>query len=291
MTLRSMTGYGQMTLSTEQVVVSVEMKSVNHRFQEFHLRVPKEWLQLEEMARQELGRVIHRGRVDVFVNLEMTSHATEVVVNWNLFDGLLAAEQELLRRFGSELDAHTVRDWLKHPDVVQVVPKRADSAEVERVVRACLQQAAAKLVSMREREGSRLQASFEEKLGRLEACLAHVKEHDRQAVKHKLAQLQARIEQLRIEVEPERLLQEVVLLVDKSAVDEEVVRLASHLESFREALFQTGSIGRRLDFIVQEMHREVNTIGSKALDARIASLVVEMKVLVEQLREQVQNVE
>ncbi|GMA61799.1 YicC family protein [Alicyclobacillus fastidiosus] len=291
MSLRSMTGYGQMTCANDQVRVSVEMKTVNHRFAEFHIRVPREWLALEDISRQELARHVRRGRVDVFLNLEWIGQTADVVVNWKLLDGLIEAEQNLLRRFGKDIEAHTVRDWLKFPDVVQVVPQSTALDEVQDVVLTCLREAALKLVDMRTREGSRLEASFREKLGQLEEQLSLVRRHDREAVANKHLQLQARLAQLHVEVEPERIAQEVVLLVDRSAVDEEIVRLASHIEAFRDTISQSGPVGRRLDFVVQEMHREVNTIGAKAADAKIAAAVVEMKVLVEQLREQVQNVE
>ncbi|MFB5191566.1 YicC/YloC family endoribonuclease [Alicyclobacillus fastidiosus] len=291
MSLRSMTGYGQMTCANDRVRVTVEMKTVNHRFAEFHIRVPREWLALEEVSRQELARHVHRGRLDAFLSLEWVGQTADVVVNWKLLDSLIEAEQILLRRFGKDIEAHTVRDWLKFPDVVQVVSPSTALDEIQDVVLQCLREAALKLVDMRIGEGSRLETSFREKLAQLEEQLSLVRRHDGEAIANKHAQLKARLEQLRVEVEPERMAQEVVLLVDRSAVDEEIVRLASHIEAFRDTIAQSGPVGRRLDFIVQEMHREVNTIGAKAADAKIAAAVVEMKVLVEQLREQVQNVE
>ncbi|WAH35503.1 YicC/YloC family endoribonuclease [Alicyclobacillus dauci] len=291
MAIRSMTGYGRDVQVVADGHVSVEVRTVNHRFSEFHIRLPREWMFLEDAVRKVLARDIQRGRVDVFVSVEGEPSNVDVHVNWALFDKLVEAERELVGRFAEEIHVDTVRDWLKFPDVVQVRPVELAVKDVTCAVNECVSNATLLVIEMRSQEGSRLAQSFTEKLDRLAAHVSIVRDMDRDAITLRTEQLRSRAVQMQLDIEPERLAQEVVLLVDRSAVDEEVVRLASHIDSFREALHRAGPVGRRLDFIVQEMHREVNTIGSKSNDARIAHEVVEMKVLVEQLREQVQNVE
>lgn len=291
MSIRSMTGYGQSVASSGDAKVSVELRAVNHRFAEFHIRLPREWLSLEDEVRRVLGDFIRRGRVDVFISVESNGAAGEVVVNWPLVDAFIDAERQLLQRFGREIEANTVRDWLKHPEVTQIRAVLASAEDMETALVKAVTEAAEQLVDMRTREGLRLHENFLEKLSELRSHLDVVLAYDRSAVERRREQLQARLRQLQVDVDPDRLAQEVVLLVDRGAVDEEIVRLTSHIEAFDETLGQAGSIGKKLDFIVQEMLREVNTIGSKSADAGIAKAVVEMKVLIEQLREQVQNVE
>lgn len=291
MAILSMTGYGQFTAVHQDTRISVEMRTVNHRFAEFHIRLPREWLSLEDGIRRQLGASIRRGRVDVFVNLEGAATKQQVEVNWPLLDQLISAEIALCKRFERAFDADTVRDWLKYPDVVQIRTVEMDADDVRAALEMAVSEATEQLLRMRMQEGERLQANLQEKLQALRQQISFVEARDKVAVATRTAQLRARIQQLQVDVEDGRLAQEVVLLVDRTAVDEEVVRLASHIDAFAQALMQSGSVGRRLDFIVQEMNREVNTIGSKCADALIAKAVVEMKVYVEQLREQVQNVE
>lgn len=286
-----MTGFGRGIGQSSNVSVSVELKSVNHRFAEFHIRVPREWMFLEEDIRRVLGSSVFRGRVDAFVNVEGASVATDVDVNWGLVEALIHTENRLAERFGGEKRTEEVRDWLKYPGVIQIAEQKLDEAETADVVRLAVKEALKELVELRMAEGNRIEDSLVEKLKGIEQQLAVVKSHEESAISSKTEWLKSRFAQLSVELDPDRLTQEVVLLVDRSAVDEEIVRLASHIQGFRDALHGDGAMGRRLDFIVQEMHREVNTIGSKSSDARIGQAVVEMKVLVEQLREQVQNVE
>ncbi len=292
MPIASMTGFGRSAGIVESYAVTVEMKSVNHRFAEYSVRTPREWSFLEEDIRRRLTSAIARGRVDVFLNVERTEHAVQGVnVNWQLLDALVAAEAQMSERYGVTFEPSQSRTWLMYPDVLIPMQETLDEHAIQLGVGRLVDEAIGTLVEMRRTEGARLAANCLEKIGELAEYVARLREREKLVVESKRDRLEKRLRELGVSFDDQRLEQEIVLLVDKSAIDEEVVRLQSHLESFREALEGSGSIGRRLDFIVQEMHREVNTIGSKSSDAEVSRSVVDMKVLVEQLREQVQNIE
>lgn len=291
MAIRSMTGYGQGACQGESTRISIEIRTVNHRFAEYNIRIPREWSVLEDDVRQQLSEYIRRGRVDVFVNVEHETTTDTIRVDWNFLDAVIGIERELSNRTGVSFSTSDVRDWLKHPNVIRVESAR-DVTDVDKaLLRQVVDEAVQGVLAMREREGERLSENLDQKLRRLRQYAMDAEAFDREAIELRTARLKERIAGLQVDVASDRLAQEVVLLVDRSAIDEEVVRLQIHIDALNEALQSSDAVGRRLDFIVQEMHREINTIGSKTVDARIAERVVEMKVLVEQLREQVQNVE
>lgn len=278
-------------MQAAETAISVEIRTVNHRFAEYSIRIPREWLMLEDEVRQLLNRQVRRGKADVFVAIQRAKSSDDVQVDWNLLGAAMEAERALCERLGEPFPVSQVRDWLKYPNVLRVDP-RSDVTEAEKsLLKNTVEGALEALVAMRQREGKRMEGNLLEKLDRLRQYALEVRDVDSEMVETRSVRLKERALQLQVEVDPDRLAQEVVFLVDRSAIDEEIVRFLIHIEAFGEALTTPGVIGRRLDFVVQEMHREVNTIGSKAVDPRITRAVVEMKVLVEQLREQVQNVE
>jgi uncharacterized protein (TIGR00255 family) len=293
MTLSSMTGYGQATVERDSVRVKVEIRTVNHRFAEFNTRLPRELLPLEEEIRARLARSIARGRTDVFVSIaEGLASQRQVQVNWELFDALCQAEQTARARVGgSEQQTPAVVQWLMFPDVLQVQPAETDLESLREVVLAAVDEACKEIVAMRRREGQRLAEDLMAKVRDLRAIVEQVAQVASSLRSELQSRLRQRVQELVAEVDEQRLLTEVALLVEKSSIDEELVRLRSHLEEFESSLREGSPVGRRLDFIVQEMHREVNTIGSKSVDVRISKAVVDAKTVVEQLREQVQNIE
>jgi uncharacterized protein (TIGR00255 family) len=293
MTLSSMTGYGQATVERDSVRVKVEIRTVNHRFAEFNTRLPRELLPLEEEIRARLARSIARGRTDVFVSIagELAGQR-QVQVNWELFDALCQAERTARARVGgAEQQAPAVVQWLQFPDVLQVQPAEPDLESLREVVLAAVDAACKEIVAMRRREGQRLAEDLLAKVRDLRAIVEQVAQVASSLRSEWQSRLRQRVQELVAEVDEQRLLTEVTLLVEKSSIDEELVRLRSHLEEFESSLREGSPVGRRLDFIVQEMHREVNTIGSKSVDVRISKAVVDAKTVVEQLREQVQNIE
>lgn len=291
MPCKSMTGFGQSAIASERLDVKVEIRTVNHRFAEFNIRVPREFAQLEDQVRARLASRISRGRTDVFITIE--SHGEpHVEVAWPLLDALLRVEREAMARYRQVTEAGGVERWLNHPDVLSVQADVLVADDVAPHLLAAVDAALDHLTQMRSREGERLAKDMAEKLQRLRDLVSRMSA--RAAVLPDLyrERLSRRIEEtVAGRIDETRIAAEIVLFADRAAIDEELVRLRSHIEEFVAALEQDGPVGRRLDFIVQELHREVNTIGSKSVDLDISKAVVDAKVIIEQLREQAQNVE
>lgn len=292
MAIRSMTGFGRYVVTREGVTVTVEMKSVNHRFGESHIRVPRECSMFEEDVRRLIAEDIKRGRTDVFVTCEFARDAANasVDVDWTLLDELVTAQKRVMEMYAAHAEMDVTR-WLTFPDVIRVKAPTMDEDVVQRTLLEAVQGALHHLVAMRLEEGERLASDFYGKLSQLSVIVDEVKVRGPLALEERRAAMLRRVAGIGLSVDEARIEQEIVLLAERSAIDEEVVRLSSHVQAFRDALSSEVPIGRRLDFIVQEMHREVNTIGSKSTDEFTSRSVVDMKVIVEQLREQVQNIE
>jgi uncharacterized protein (TIGR00255 family) len=295
MACRSMTGFGQADVQTASIRVKVEMRSVNHRFSEFSIRLPREWAPWEAELRQRLAARISRGRVDVTVQADWTGLPGRVSVDWALLDDLVAAAREAALRYGESDQVVSSQDWLRFPGVVTVgmdaVPDEAREALWQAV-----DEALAALLAMREREGARLAEVMAGTLAELAAWVDRMAEAAPRSAEAYEARIRSRIAGSlgadgQESVDAQRVWTEVALFAERAAVDEELARLRSHIEEFRQALQADGPVGRRLDFLVQEMHREVNTIGAKSQDLDLSRAVVEAKVLIEKLREQAQNVE
>lgn len=293
MTVFSMTGFGQAVVDRNSMGVKVELKSVNHRFAEFNTRLPRDLLPLEDEIRSYLSGRIARGRTDVFVTLDEGNHRPQQLhVNWELFDALCEVEREArLRSQAVDTGKAAVINWLTFPDVLQV---RAESIQVDALRDAVMQavhEACDAILEMRQREGTRLEHDLNGKLVELRQVVRHISEVASEVHQQLRNRLLQRLADVAPQIDEQRLLTEIALLAERSTIDEELVRLESHIDEF-EASLQGGSpVGRKLDFIVQEMHREVNTIGSKSTDVRVSKSVVHAKTIVEQLREQVQNIE
>jgi uncharacterized protein (TIGR00255 family) len=292
MSCKSMTGFGQSVLESSELFLKAEIRAVNHRFIEFNIRMPREFFELEEVVRNHLSQFLVRGHIDVYLSVDLAKFSSQVVVNWDVVDGFVAAEKEAGMRYGFALpQSADFRTLFMHEKAVSVETVPLEVRSYREQVLQVIDEAVTKLVAMRMREGNRIRTDMQSKLNVLMQLVQGIGERDRAASDIHLHRLQKRISELQVEVEEARLWTEVALVVDRFAVDEEVVRLLSHIDEFKRALDSDGPIGRRLDFIVQELHREVNTIGSKSQDLQISRAVVDAKVIVEQLREQAQNIE
>jgi uncharacterized protein (TIGR00255 family) len=288
-----MTGFGQASIRSEALLVKVEIRTVNHRFAEFSIRMPRELMSLEDSVRKCLSASIARGRADVYIAAETLSAEQGLVsADWALFEGLLQVEREALRRVRApETAAERPAAWLMFPDVLRVERAPLDAGRVAPVLMEAVEGACAALVEMRAREGARLGADLRAKAAELSRIVEEMQARAPEIVTAYRDRLRKRIADFGVVVDDARLSAEVALFADRAAIDEELVRLYSHVEEFGRSL-ETGSpVGRRLDFIVQEMQRELNTIASKAQDLVVTKAVVDAKALVEQLREQVQNIE
>jgi uncharacterized protein (TIGR00255 family) len=292
--IRSMTGYGQAEGELSGNRVLIDVKSVNHRFLETVVRLPRELQSMEEPLRKAVQQAARRGRFDVFVTVERSVQgASGVDIDWPLVHAYASAARELRRTLGLQ-DELTLQQLLQLPDVIRLRSAPADEAEAKKVLTETLEKALAALTRMREAEGAHLSADLSARLDALEAARQTVAKLAPEAVRDYALKLRERIRELlqgHAGVDEQRLAAEVALMADRSNVDEELTRLDSHIRQFRE-LLQTGdAVGRRLDFLIQEMNREVNTIGSKSTRTEIAASVIEMKAELEKMREQVQNIE
>lgn len=290
---KSMTGYGRAQHLTNGRDILVEIRSVNHRYYEFSARLPRTCLYLEEKLKSFLNGKITRGKVEVSVTITRPDGKdAKVTVNQSVAQGYVDA----LREVNSELmlaDDITLSSLLRLPDLFTLTKEQDDEEQIWQDVSACAEEALAQFVEMREKEGARLAADLLDKLDGIEAMLRQIEsivpsvaENYRNRLFNKLSELLADQN-----IDEQRILTETAIFAEKTAVDEETVRLHSHLTQGRELLAAAEPVGRKLDFLVQEMNREVNTIGSKAQDLSITKLVVDMKSEIEKIREQIQNIE
>lgn len=293
--LYSMTGFGRGENADAQQEVQVEIKSVNHRYLDISVRLPRTLNYLEDKLRKQLGTVFARGHLDVYVTLAQSADAPRSAA---LDSGLLAAYVTALREAGEKLclpDDLTLSVAAGLSGVLAVEPPRPDEDALTALVLRTLEQAAGKLKAMRAAEGAQLKRDMLSRIEGLGALLQKVREKAPDANEQIRQRLTERVTTAFANngaaLDEGRLLTEVALLAERSDISEEVVRLASHLEQFCLHCDANHPVGRKLDFLVQEMNREVNTIGSKAGDLTITNLVVDMKSEIEKVREQLQNVE
>lgn len=290
--MHSMTGYGQKRLVENGREMVIELKSVNHRFLDINLRMPRGLLCLEDAVRKTLAAHLQRGHVDVFFSYRNTREdARTVSIDKGLTTAYEAALAELACLPGIQ-DDRTVSFFASLQGILNVTEADDDIAAIESLCLRTLSEAIASLLIMRAQEGSALHSDLKARLSSLFALIAKITERSPLVVADYKQRLDARIvELLGTTPDPQRMAQEVALFADRVAIDEEIVRLESHMRQFQESLCGDEPIGRKLDFLTQEMGREMNTIGSKASDIIIASLVVEAKAELEKIREQVQNIE
>jgi uncharacterized protein (TIGR00255 family) len=291
--VRSMTGFGRGEVTGDLGRIVVEMKAVNHRFSEVVFRMPRQFNALEDQARKLIQGRVSRGRIDVFVSWQAAAKARGVQVDKELAIAYYNALIELGREIGSksELSLDTLA---KLPDVLKVEEGEVTAEELWPAFEAATAQAVENLLAMREREGESLAADLLARADRLAEIRTAVLERAPQVVEEYRQKLTKRLEDLLGQatmVDPQRLAQEVAVFADRSDITEELQRLVSHLAQFRDAFTGGEAVGRKLDFLVQEIGREINTIGSKANDAVITAQVVEAKSELEKIREQVQNIE
>lgn len=291
--LRSMTGFGrgEDTIGGRHIVF--EIKSVNHKYFEFNSRIPRGYLFLEDKLKAYIQGKISRGKVDVFLQIETLEETdVQVLVNHSLASAYVTALQELKERYQLP-DEPSLALLSKYSDIFSVHKAPEDEDAVWEAVRQVADQAIASFLKMREAEGARLKADILEKAGEIVALVDQVERHTPETVEHYRERLRAKIEELLQDnrFDEQRVLTEVAIFADKVAVDEETVRLRSHFQQLQRLVDSDGPVGRKIDFLVQEMNREANTIGSKSVNSQIAYLVVDIKALIEKIREQVQNVE
>ncbi len=288
-----MTGYGRSEQIVDGRAVTVEIKSVNHRYFEFSCRTTRGYSFLEEKLKSFLQGRITRGKVDAYISVEaLESAQTQVLVNHSLAEGYVQALRELAERYGLRDDI-SVSTVSRYSDIFSVHKAPEDEEAVWSSVQQAAEEALKNFLAMREAEGERLRADVLSRAGTIMKLVDEIETRSPQTVAEYQERLRQKIQELLGDntVDEQRLLTETAIFADKVAVAEETVRLRSHFRQMEEMMATDAPIGRKLDFLVQEMNREANTIGSKAVDSKIAYLVVDIKAEIEKIREQIQNIE
>ena len=291
--IKSMTGFGRSELVKGDRKITVEMKSVNHRYLDVNMKMPKKLNFFEAAIRNELKNYIQRGKVDIFISYEDYTE-TNICVKYNKE---LAAEymkylEQMAEDFSLDNDVR-VSALSRYPEVLSMEEQTIDEEELWIMLSEAIGKAAEGFVESRIKEGENLK---EDLIGKLDGMLVHVAyitERSPEIIAQYRSKLEDKVKELLgdAQIDESRLLMEVTIFADKVCVDEELVRLRSHIETMKENLLQGGSIGRKLDFIAQEMNREANTILSKANDLEISNRAIELKTEIEKVREQIQNIE
>lgn len=291
--IRSMTGYGRNQDTVDGLSIVVEIKSVNHRFFEYSSRLPRGYGFLDDKLKAHLQQRISRGKVDVFVQIHaLEAVGSEVVVDHGLAEGYLTALRELSGRYELRDDV-SAAVLSRYPDVLMVRQAALDEDAVWTAVASVTNGALDRFVSMREVEGARMREDVLSRADTIRKAVSVVEEKSPDTVRAHMEKVENRIRELLdgVPVDEARLLNEAAVFADKVAVAEETVRLNSHLDQLEQLLNSDEAVGRKLDFLVQEINRETNTIGSKCSDLALTRIVVDIKAEIEKIREQIQNIE
>lgn len=290
--IKSMTGFGRGEASQDNITFTVDIKTVNHRYSDISVRMPRMVSALEEKVREYINSKLNRGKIDVFINYDSFGQDTKVKLDTNLASAYVDSLNILKQQFGIKDDI-SLSLLTRFSDILKLDTEEKDLDFLWAILSSALEQAVNALVEMRGREGERLLKDMLLKLDSIKATVAGIKAKSADLVDVYKNKLYDKIKELTkdIQLDENRLLTEVAIFADKSSIDEEIVRLGSHIEEFKKTLTIKGTIGKKLDFIVQEMNREVNTIGSKSSDLGVVNNVIEIKTEIEKIREQVQNIE
>ena len=289
----SMTGYGRAGAVLHGRDIKVELRSVNSRYLEYSSRLPRSCFFLEDKLKMLVAARVSRGKVELSLSIQnVTAADTVVSVNWGLAEGYRAALTSMVERMDLKNDV-TVGMLARFPDVLTQTAAPTDEDALWQDVESIANQAIDAFVAMRAAEGEKLKADVESRLQNVEALVGQIEQATEGRVKAYSDRLYARLQELLEDrnIEESRLVTEAAIFADKTAIDEETVRLHSHVAQYRQILELNEPIGRKLDFLTQELNRESNTIGSKCQDVAITRLVVELKSEIEKIREQIQNIE
>lgn len=291
--IKSMTGYGRARKTLENRDITVEVRSVNNRYLDCTVKLPRAYVFAEDAVRKHVQQAVSRGKVDILFSIDSTGADTaKVTVDRGLAESYAAALRDLAEICGTEAKIYP-ETLARFPDVLNVTKAEEDLDALGADICLVLDEALSAYNTMRALEGEKLAADIGGRLDAIEALTTRVEERSPETVAEYRRKLTARMEEVlqSASVDPQRILTEAAIYSDKVAVDEETVRLRSHLSQLREMLRSDEPMGRKMDFLIQEVNRESNTIGSKCCDVSIAQVAVDLKAEVEKIREQVQNVE
>jgi len=291
--IKSMTGFGRCEITENNRKFTVEMKSVNHRYLDVNIKMPKKLNFFESAIRSELKNFITRGKVDVFITYEdFTENNTTIRYNKEVAAEYMKYLKQIAEDFSLDDDIR-VSTLSRYPEVFTMEEADMDEEELWKGLQKAIRGAAEAFVQTRIVEGDHLKGDLIEKLDNMLSLVAFISERSPQIIKEYHDKLVEKVKEMigDVQVDETRLLTEVTIFADKVCVDEEIVRLRSHIETTKKTLEEGGSIGRKLDFIAQEMNREANTTLSKANDLEISNVAIELKTEIEKVREQIQNIE
>ncbi|WP_042471784.1 YicC/YloC family endoribonuclease [Bacillus ndiopicus] len=290
--VRSMTGFGRGVTTTKSYQLTVEVRAVNHRFLEISAKFPKEWMEAEVLAKKMLSTAISRGKLDVLIVMkELQAEEQHIQINWPLLEAYINAKEALSQKIAMQ-EKWSMQEIAMLDQVLVVEKQDAVQDDLLASVERAMQEAIENLVQMREREGQELKLVMLQYKEQLQQQIAEIRGTSSDAVRKYRERLKTRIEEIASgQLLEERLLMEVALFAERVDITEELDRLDSHFGQLEETLKEQGAIGRKLDFLMQEMHREINTIGSKNQSSESSIAVVQAKAILEKMREQVQNIE
>lgn len=290
--IRSMTGYGKQNLSVEGREYQIEIKSVNHRYLDINVKIPKAISYLEETIKKEISNKIKRGKIDVFVSFENNSEeGRKIEINKQLAKLYIEQLKELAQEEKIESNIE-VMDIAKIPDVLTIKVDEENS-KIKYEIKQVTQGAVTRILEMKNIEGEKISQDLLQRIRNIQSKIVEISAKSTGLIEEYVVKLRERIQEiLKTDIVDEtRLAQETVIFADKSSIQEELTRLNSHIHQFKTLLNNEGAIGKKLDFIIQEMNRESNTIASKSVKLEITNLVIEIKTELEDIREQIQNIE
>jgi len=290
----SMTGYGRGEFENENYRITAEIKTVNHRYCDIIIKMPKKLIALEEQMKTLIKEKINRGRVEVYINYdEVVKNEYNIEPNYAVLDQYHNALVSIKEKYGLT-ESISLGLLSKYPDALDVTYEETDQEAIWTVMQESLNKAIESVFAMRDVEGGKLKQDIVERIASLKTMLDAIEAMVPEIVKNHKSKMTERIHELldgEVEVDQDRIIHEVAVYADKTSIAEEVTRLYSHFDQLHHFLEKGGNVGRKLDFLVQELNREVNTIGSKSPDVDISNYVIEMKSEVEKIREQIQNIE
>lgn len=291
--MKSMTGFGRAKLEKNNRIYNIEIKSVNHKYNDISIKLPRSLSYLEDKIKKEISKNVARGKIDVYISFENYSEeGKQVVINQELVNEYMKQFKMLAEQNNLRLDL-PVTEITKLPDVLTLKETEENEDVIENELLECLNEAIINFTNMREQEGNKIKEDLIARIQKVEKEVENISEYSTRLVEEYVVKLEQRIKELLKTdvIDESRLAMEVVIYADKCSVEEELTRLRSHIIQFKNMLEETKPIGKKIDFLIQEMNRETNTTGSKSGSLEITNTVINIKTELEDIREQVQNIE